>query len=51
MVLSQSCFFKSLAVCKSLNFWYLIFGFYLENRTLRRNLSVSEPRFLSKDKG
>src|SRR5438128_2152335 len=36
-VLSQSCFFESLAVCKSLNFWYPIFGFCPKNRTLRQN--------------
>jgi len=37
-VLSQSCFFESLAVCKSLNSRHSIFGFCPRNRTLRQNL-------------
>src|SRR5215471_18098852 len=36
--LSQSCFFGILAVCKTLNFRYPIFGFCPKNRTLRQSL-------------
>ena len=35
--MSQSCFFESFDVCKSLNFLEPIFGFYLSNRNVRQN--------------
>jgi hypothetical protein len=40
-ILSQSCFFESLAVRKSLHFLYPILGFCPKNRTLRQNPNAS----------
>src|SRR5262249_4432158 len=42
-VLSQSCFFESLRICKSLNSGHPIFGFCPKPRTLRQNRAGAVP--------